>query len=167
MQDIPSIWQHLLGEIAWGVGRGHGSFLHLEFGSPHISVREPATPRAATSSKAQRVLLRRHVHIEGDWTLWIEYGDWRLQTAHGELDSEVSPCSLADECLSDLDGQQLLAVDAGPRPNSTVFRFDLGAVLQVWPSAEISDTQWTLKSRDGFVAFFGHDGSLRVETQKP
>lgn len=165
MQSISSLWQALLGRAAWGVGRGHGSFLHLEFGEPHLVVREPVVPRSATSAKAQRVLLRRGVHIEGDWTLWIEYGDWRLRTAHGELDSETSPGTPDDECLRDLDGQRLVSAEPGTRANGTTFKFDLGAVLEVWPSGELADDQWTLKTRGGASATLQHDGSLRVDAQ--
>lgn len=162
MPDLSSISKYLLGQIAWGVARGPGSFLHIEFGDPHLVVREPISPRTATAERAKRALKRRHAHVEGDWTLWIEYGDWRLQTEHAALDSETAPGGDADECLRDLNGQRLVSVAAGSRPNGTVFKFDLGAVLEVWPSAEIADTQWSLKSRDGSVASFGHDSILRA-----
>jgi hypothetical protein len=167
MEQVRKLWQPLTGRIAWGVGRGHGSTFHMEFGTPHLIVREPVTPKHATTARAQRLLQRRSVNVQGDWTFWIMYGDWRLRTRDGELDSTISPGSPADEALRDLEGQKLLSIGTGAKPSSSVLTFDLGAVLDIWPSAEMQDAQWSLHAWNGRVVSFKHDGSLAFEDAKP
>lgn len=167
IEQVRQLWRPLIGRIAWGVERGHGSVFHMEFGEPHLVVREPVTPKHATSARSQRVLRRRRAHVEGDWSFWIKYGDWVLRTRDGALDSSVSPGSPADECLLDIEGQKLLFIEAGEKPNSCVLTFDLDAVLEIWPSAEIQDDLWTLHARKGRIASFRHDGSLAFENVEP
>jgi hypothetical protein len=60
-QQISDLLKPLLGQLAWNVSGGVGSMLTLEFGAPHITVREPIVPRAARSERARRLLRRRHV----------------------------------------------------------------------------------------------------------
>jgi hypothetical protein len=163
MQNVSDLVQPLIGQIAWGVGRGHGSFLRMEFGAPHLVVREPVVPRQAVSAKAQRILLRRQVHLQGDWTFWVNYADWELRTRDGVVDSANDHGSPADERLRELEGQKLTSIEAGTKANSCVLRFDLGAVLAIWPSAEMQEDQWSLHAWQGPVASFGADGRISLE----
>ena len=43
-QQIQDLFKPLLGQFAWNVRGGVGSMLTLEFGAPHIIVREPDRP---------------------------------------------------------------------------------------------------------------------------
>lgn len=167
MDQIQDLLKSLIGRIAWGVDRGHGSVFHMEFGAPHLVVREPITPSPGGSAKVRRGLLRRRVHVQGDWSFWVNYGDWTLRTADGVLDSTNDPGSPLDDCLRDLEGQKLLSLEAGQKPNACVLTFDLGAVLEIWPSTEIQDDQWSLHTWNGRIASFQHDGSVVFEDSKP
>jgi hypothetical protein len=46
-QQVQDLFKPLLGQFAWSVDGGVGSMLTLEFGAPHIIVREPKVLRAA------------------------------------------------------------------------------------------------------------------------
>jgi hypothetical protein len=124
--------------------------LTLEFGAPHLSVREPIVSRAATSERVRRNLRRRQISVVGDWHLWIQYCDWKISVADGSADSENFDWRQPDECLRDLDGQRLLGVGGGSSPNSWTFEFELGDVLELWPSTEYeaTDDLWRLYSWD-------------------
>ena len=50
----------------WGVRQGLGTALHLQFGQPHLEVRQP------NKSATRESLKRRSVYVEGDWTLSID-----------------------------------------------------------------------------------------------
>jgi hypothetical protein len=156
-QQIQDLFRPVIGQLAWSVRGGHGSFLTLEFGKPHIAIREPIEAKPERSARVRRQLARRRVHIVGDWHLWIQYSDWKLSAADGSLD-RASIGASPDECLLDLDGQRLVAVESGALPHSWTFKFDLGATLQVWPSTAYAptDDQWSLHGWNGDV------GDLRI-----
>jgi hypothetical protein len=159
MDQVQDLWKPVIGRLAWGICRVHGSIFFIEFGSPHLFVREPRVSRS-DSAKVRRLAARRLAHLAGDWHFSVVYGDWTIRTAHGTLDSETSAGSPADDCLVDLQGQRLVSVEAGKLPNSCRWTFDLGGVLEVWPSTELPDDQWTLHPWNGEIAVFRHDGSL-------
>ncbi len=101
--------------------------------------------------------------LTGDWHFWVQYGDWKISTAEGILTSDDRPGSELDECLRDLDGQRLVSVRFGSRKGSCAFDFDLGAALEIWPSEEISDDQWSLHSWNGDIVSCRNDGVLVFE----
>lgn len=167
MDRLLDLWRPLIGQMAWGIGRGHGSVFHVEFGAPHIIVREPIVPVHSTGAKAQRLLRQRHVRVTGDCSFWVMYGDWNLRTHDGALDSTMSPGSLADDCLRDLEGQKFLSIGPGTKANSCLLTFDLGAALEIWPSGEMRDDQWHLAFWNGPTINFGYDGGLTSEDSPP
>jgi hypothetical protein len=165
--SVQELFHPIIGEIAWCVARGHGSFLRLEFGQPHLSVREPIAAGAEASSKVRRELARRKVFVLGDFTLWLEYGDWSLHTTAGALDSNMSPSRLRDQCLRDLEGQKLLSVEKTGDDNSLLLTFDLGATLVIKPSRTIVDDVWSLHAWAGPIASYRPDGTIIVESSRP
>jgi hypothetical protein len=162
-RPIKTLFKPLIGEIAWLVRRGHGSFLTLEFGAPHLVVREPIVARRSASARVKRLLARRGVHVTGDWHLWVQYGEWTLTTAGGTLASHHRAGTYRDQCLDDLDGQRLISVTSGRARYSCTFRFDLGGALEVRPSREIPDEQWALYAWTGKITAYGSDGTLVTE----
>jgi hypothetical protein len=163
MKQIRDPFKPVIGQLVWCVRRGHGSFLTMEFGMPHLSVREPTAAGVDSTERVRRNLKRRRVFVVGDWHLWIKYGEWKLSTAGGVLDSRSPSGSPLDECLGDLDGQRLISVEAGSTPASTAAKFDLGGLLEVWPSQENADDQWSLHSWNGDIATWRSDGVLTFE----
>jgi hypothetical protein len=158
MEQIQKFFTSFIGQMVWQVRRGHGSFLTMEFGAPHLSVREPIVPNPDTCGSVRRNLQRRHVDITGDWHFWVQYGEWRLPTDDGALTSDDSPGTPFDECLRDLEGQRLVAVEPGTRERSCAFSFDLGGSLEIWPSIEIPDDQWSLYSVGGDIVTCDNNG---------
>jgi hypothetical protein len=56
-QQVQDLIKPLLGQSAWSVHGGVGSMLTLEFGAPHIRIREPIVPRAATSERRFNIVI--------------------------------------------------------------------------------------------------------------
>jgi hypothetical protein len=170
-QQVQDLFKPLLGQVAWSVGGGVGSMLTLEFGAPHIIVREPKVPNRKRSERVRRLFARRLVTVRGDWHLWIQYCDWKISVSDGSCDSESFDWRHPDECLRDLDGQRLVSVGGGALPNSWKFAFDLGGVLEVWPSTEYKPTNdlWGLYRWDNeaqnlrFIVSAQNDGMLDFE----
>src|SRR5882757_6558379 len=84
-----SAFKRLYGKPCWGVKQGHGSSLTLEFGKPHLEIRDPIVARAGASKKVRASLERREVYVHGDWHLWIDCCAWEVllnnkQLAHSE-----------------------------------------------------------------------------------
>jgi|GraSoi2013_115cm_1033766.scaffolds.fasta_scaffold22514_2 hypothetical protein len=167
MKQIKDLFAPLVGQLVWQVRRGVGSFLTLEFGTPHLSIKEPIAASPDSPPRVRRNLKRRGVYVTGDWHLWVQYGDWTLSTSDGILNSEDPPGSPLDECLRDLDGQRLVSVDRGNMEGSCAFKFDLGGILEIWPSTEIPDDQWGLYNWNGGIITCGSTGVLAFDKADP
>ena len=150
----------LVGQLVWSVRRGVGTFLTMEFGSSHLSVREPIVPRSAMSARNRRDLLRRKVFVTGDWHLWIQHADWKLETVNGSLSSRDDTGSRKDEWLRDLDGQRLMAAAVAKSTRRWTLKFDLGAILAIWPATYQAEELWSVHGRDGHIVVCQQDGSI-------
>jgi hypothetical protein len=170
-EQIHNLLKPLLGQAAWSVRGGVGNMLTLDFGAPHIMIREPIVARAGRSEKVRRGLAQRRVTVVGDWDLFIQYCDWKISVSDGSCDSQNFDWRQPDECLRDLDGQRLVSAGAGSLANSWKFEFDLGGVLELWPSTEYKPTNdlWGLYGWDDetqnlrFIVSAQNDGMLDFE----
>jgi hypothetical protein len=119
--------------------------------------------------RVQRNLMRRRVFIAGDRHLFIQCCDWAISVPGGSLTSKDIGSSSPEECLLDLEGQRLVSVESGSSPNSWRFQFDLGGVLELWPSAayEPSDGLWSLHRWNGNITVMRNDGTMALEKVKP
>lgn len=144
----------LLGLPCWGVKRGCGSFLTLEFGEPSLFVREP-TVTTSTSEKVRRSLARRLVVVHGAWHLWIYCCDWRVESSGRTVGDSSTPKRI-DKAARELDGQRLLGVTLRPKGARTRFIFDFGAVLETRPYDRRSE-QWMLFTPGNRVLSFRAD----------
>jgi len=70
-QIFERMFRGIYGKPCGNVKPGHSSFLTLEFGLPHLEVREPIVARKGASPRVQKVLARRNVFVHGEWHLWI------------------------------------------------------------------------------------------------
>src|SRR5574340_44377 len=125
-QYLTDMFEPLLGLPCWGVHWDSQVNLNLEFGDPHLSIREPdPLGRSITSPY-------RWVQVDGDWGLWIFCAHWKLS---GLLDMDPVTSSSSDRRIkwaaARLDGQRLTAVSVTARNASTRSPFDLGAVPEV------------------------------------
>jgi hypothetical protein len=72
------VFGRLYGELCWGISPGHGSFLTLEFGKPHLGIREPAVAKQDASAAVRSRLTSRSVDVQGERRLWICCCDWAV-----------------------------------------------------------------------------------------
>lgn len=151
MRDFP---RDVLGLPCWGVKRGHGSFLTLEFGAPRLVVREPFQSTSA-SPKVRRSLARRNVYVAGDWHLWIYCCEWQVESG-GRVIGDSSSTRRIQNAVRSLDGQRLIDVTLSPKGARTRFVFDLGATLSTKPYDRKSE-QWMLYMPSGQVLTFRAD----------
>jgi hypothetical protein len=68
---IEDVFIPIYGKPCWQFQQGYGSFLTLEFGEPHLHIREPWQAGAQASDKLQKHAARRLVSVHGDWHLWV------------------------------------------------------------------------------------------------
>jgi hypothetical protein len=131
------------------VRKGYASFLTLEFGRPHLHVREPYV----SSSESRRVregAARRRITVHGDWHLWIYCCDWAVfQGSRLVGDSESSDLKIhrAARCL---DGRKLVAAHVFPHGMRSLFEFETGARLETKPYGRTRE-QWLLYEPGGNV----------------
>jgi hypothetical protein len=157
----------LRGKFCWGVRPGHGSFLSLEFGKPHLDFREPLPLAKSPSAKVTEVLSRRRVVVRGEWHWWLYQCDWEVRSA-GRVVGGSSRKAAVGRAADFLDGQRLVRFSVGPRRAQCRFEFDLGAVLTTRPYDAKSE-QWMLFEPSGRVLVLRGDGSCtrsHVELRK-
>jgi hypothetical protein len=139
----------------WNPKQGHGSFITIEFGEPHLIVR-------ATASPTDKHPERRIATVRGDWHLWIYCCGWIIvqdgqQLAHSESSRETIGFALAR-----LSGQILIRVSVVPETGASVFEFDLGGRLetsrQIEPPNEEPDENWMLFDNKENVLSYRADG---------
>ena len=150
----------MIGRHAWSVSRTHGTFLTLEFGAPHLEVREPVVASSDSLPTVKRLLARRRVFVVGDWHFWVKYGHWEIRTANHLVRSEEAHVAQIEEAVQELDGQILLSVAPGAAPNSCVLKFDLGGSLYIWPSTDVGDDQWSIYPFNGNIISYQMNGSI-------
>lgn len=63
----------MIGETAWNVAKGYGSFLTLEFEPPSLVVIEHASQA------------RRTAYVRGAWGLWVYCCHWKITHAGAQL----------------------------------------------------------------------------------
>jgi hypothetical protein len=139
----------IYGRPWWGVRPGHGSFLTLEFGEPHLSVREPRDAPSDTSSRVRKLLERRNVTLRGDWHLWIYCCNWTVRE-DGKIIGDSTSNRRIKRAAEALDGQQLESFTFSHRGCRSSFVFDLGGVLETCPYDRASE-QWLLYQPSGKV----------------
>lgn len=165
MPSLRGVFQPLIGQLVWHVRRGHGTFLTMEFGEPHLEVVEPTEANPSASDDVRRRLARRRVYPCGDWHFWIQHCRWIVATRNFKAESETFNEEVLTSTLQELDGQKLVSAGAGQLPHSCVFKFDLGGQIDVRPAddVELDDDQWSLHKWQDRIVSFNCDGELIIE----
>ncbi|WP_160311402.1 hypothetical protein [Rhodopirellula islandica] len=138
----------------------------LEFGEPHLEIREPRDPKPEASANVRDLLARRHVTIRGDWHLWVYCCSWSILNDGQPVGTSEDDDAGIDDAVRSLDGQALTAFSADSQANSK-FTFDLGGALSTSPYDADSE-QWMLYQPDGNVLSLRADGlySYSLSTTK-
>ena len=149
MKRFDQSFKQLLGKPCWGVKRGCGSFLTIEFGQPHLKIYEPRVT-TSTSKKVQASAARRQAYVRGDWHLWIYCCDWSVSDGSNKLVGDTYSRKSIDLAAKFLNGQALVASTLISRGMRTVLEFDLGARLET-KRYNRTDEQWMLYEPGGKV----------------
>ena len=155
----------LIGQLVWAVSKGYDTFVTMEFGAPHLLVREPRAPRRNASPRLERTAARRSAIVKGDWHLFIEFAEWRMTSANGSIGSRDKKRASWQAVLDDISGQRLIVAES-PTPGSLTLRFDLGGVAEIWPHPEIDNDVWTLHPWVGNIIGCRHDGTIETGGQR-
>ncbi|MGV3722671.1 MAG: hypothetical protein ACO1SX_17350 [Actinomycetota bacterium] len=161
MNQIESSFQALYGLPCWNAKSGYGSFLTMEFGAPHLEIREPREPKPDASDAVRRFFEKRHVVVHGEWHLWIYCCEWWVYTGDrlvGDSDPEGSTKERIDLAARELDGQKLVSVAVDATCGESVFTSDLGSRLVTKPDDD--SVQWYLYEPNGFVLSYRADGRI-------
>ncbi len=143
------VFRPVYGLPCWGVQPGCGSFLTLEFGEPHLRIREPIDSENKVPLRVKRHLARRRVFVKGQWHLWIYCCDWSVYE-NGKVKGDSTSRRRIRRAAEVLDGQKLTSVTITPRGCRSVFKFDLGARLETKPFDRKSE-QWMFFQLSGKI----------------
>ena len=146
----------LIGRPCWQVKPGYGSFITLEFGEPHLEIREPKDAAPDASPKVREIFSQRNVTVRGEWHLWVYCCNWSILNT-----DQIVGCSDDNESFGTatqfLDGQALTAAATDSSASSQFF-FDLGGLLTTTPYDDDSE-QWMLYQPDGNVLSLRANGT--------
>ncbi len=130
----------LLGEKAWGVSLGIGSFITLEFGTPRPFEKFPERMR-------------------GEWSLWVTYSVWRLEKEAKVIIGSEDSRSELKKAVQYLEDLVLHSVVLTPPAFDTTFIFNEGVVLRLFSICTKEFEQWMLYTPDGNVLSIGPGSS--------
>ena len=145
----------------WHVTAEYGTWLSFRFGEPHLSVRE-GNPEAKARS-----LQRRAVHVEGEFLLWVEMGAWTILEAGRRVYHSGQTRPSLRRAAARLDSQKIERVDVQAKPLATIFSFDEGSRLRVYPAKDCDpdDPLWHLYGRSRCLTLLAN-GSLQYGSEK-
>ena len=152
-----SVVSSALGLPCWQVRWDRQIGLDMNFGAPHMEIREPRVS-TAKSPRVRAQFARRGVHLRGTHWLVISAATWRLELANGLVVRDTSSVKKLDMAVARVRGEKLNGLAVEARTGTTTFYFDLGAHIIVrGPAAEdVSDGElWSLNDKRRVVAVLG------------
>ncbi|WP_146002895.1 hypothetical protein [Telmatospirillum siberiense] len=150
----------LSGCIVWSPQIVHGSIINMQFGEPHLLIREPVVPSPQNSRKVKLNLSRRRVFVVGQWQFCIQDAEWEISTDNYSANNNEKNIENVNQCLGELAGQILLSVYHDAEGNYMAFNFDMRGVIRVFFSENASDDAdfWTLSIWNGNIISYRKDG---------
>jgi hypothetical protein len=147
IQEVQAIVNPLLGQKAWGVSLGFGSFLTLEFGQP--------LPSSGENQK-----------IHGEWHLWLYNCAWRLEQKDRILGGSGDERDQLETVIERLNNLTLQSVELLPPAGDAVFTFEHQVVLRLFAIYSQDYAHWFLYAPDGNVLSVGPGNSWSYESSK-
>lgn len=135
-QSIGPIVAPLLGLSAWDVRLGVGSFITAEFG-------DVVPPKKA----------RQRAH--GAWHLWIMHAAWRIEQGDTMLVASEDRRPKLEAAVENLNGRPLVSLDILAPSLDTLFGFDGGMSVRLFPLYTEEYEHWQLFVPDGNVLVVG------------
>ncbi len=159
MAIIDEIFQPIYGKPCWNVEQV-GSVLHLEFGEPHLEIREPRKASKQASAATRSYFARRHVRVWGEWDFHTWMCDWQILQHGKECARLDSSRRMIRAAMRDLDGQALVRVSM-KKNLGLKLKFDLGGMLEIIPDSEEDGSPgdlWVLFEPSGYCFAMRSDG---------
>lgn len=158
MNIINKTLSQLYGKPCWGCIYDRDTNLHLNFGEPVLTIREPR-PSSAQSRKARELFARRYVAVRGKWRLWVFAANWKITFDGKRAATNLSSYRKIQIARARLQGQILTNAEIDPQKGLTRFEFDLGGVLKVqrWKRKSKHDL-WLLYKPNGYILAIRGDG---------
>jgi hypothetical protein len=136
IQEVQAKINPLLGQKAWGVSLGLGSFLTLEFGEP-----------LPTDDK--------HPKVHGEWHLWLYNCAWRLEEKDEILTASEDDQDKLEIAIRRLENLTLTSVDLVFPALDAIFIFEHQVVLRLFAIHSEEYEHWLLYIPDGNVLTVG------------
>jgi hypothetical protein len=134
----------------------------MDFGNPHLKIREPIPHVPGASKAVIDALERRQVIPTGRWHLFVNEGDWSVITKNNSCSRMDRNTKKIDATLRQLDGQRLIDVRQSDEGIGYILQFDLGGLVHLNFSEFPEGTQkqekfvWTLFFSDSsYVSYTG------------
>jgi hypothetical protein len=137
----------------------------MQFGEPHLFIRQPIVARHSKDDRVKANLARRRVYVHGAWDFFVWECDWEVVTRRGSATRQSDAATLK-QALEELDGQILKSVDTGEVPLSWIFKFDLEGEFRFKPIPGSPEDLWSLQTKDRKMTVCHADGTF-VPGDKP
>lgn len=121
-ERIQTFTEQLIGQTAWGVQLGWGSFLTFEFGTP-------MTEEGAT---------------RGEWHLWLRMCNWRVETQKEVMCCSGDEPAYIDGKVADCDWGTVRQISLERPGLDLEVVFSSGRVLRAFISSSTEEDQWML-----------------------
>lgn len=144
----------------WFVSQGHGSFITIEFGQPHLEIREPS------STSNIKKLQYRNVKIYGEWHLWIYCCDWEVYLENKLVAHSESSRNKIKNALKYINGQKITKIEIDNDTGDTNFYFDLGGLIKTKHYVDDLYDQWLLYDPYEYVLTICNDGKYSYQHVK-
>ena len=160
------------GELVWFVRLSADNVLMMNFGSPHLEVREPNSHNPANSQVVIDALERRIVTPTGRWHLAIWQPEWSVTTKFYACSRSDTSDEKINTTLRHLDGQKLTGIKQTDGDGAYSLEFDLGGSLQIGPpepsetDLENDEAQWTLFFESGDYINYTSTGKLQNKSEE-
>lgn len=169
MESLEEIFAPVIGKIAFSLKQTHGSCFFVEFGDPHLRIREPIVLRPGASEKSKISLRRRRVFVVGTWSLLVQDCNWTLTNEQRSVCQADAPEDM-ENVFRGVEGQYLVSASVDEATKTFTLEFDLGGNLKLWsrsdrdPDLDPDEDQWRLHCKDGSSVGYTNDGSIAVES---
>ena len=134
--EISNIISPVVGQNAWGVKLGYGSFITANFGS----------------------LIDLGDNISsGEWHLWVRHAYWRLEKENQVLVASEDDRENIEKYVSVISGLKLDTFEINPSTLETIFSFSEGVKVVITPTSYLQDKYdyWLFFTATGNVLTIG------------
>ena len=166
-KEIQDILQPIIGQFAWGIKQGYGSFLNLEFGKPKTEFSGIHKPKEENKFPFNE-FESRHVTIKGEYSFFIYMSNWKIYAKENELADDESERDEIEFALGFINGQKLNRIIINTKENITKLEFDLGGKLMISGEnyADEINEMWNFYTKSDKVLTYRNDKKTSYERAK-